>query len=306
MPKRRKALSYRRVKRIGVSVDACMLYSRVVPGVGDGRAEVLDLASGDAVRSYGWVDGKFVADVEKYVGVSSIDGRSQLEWRSGLKHDCAKVMELHVEGARWVNGLGEIVDVEREYVFPLLKSSDIKAREVARVRAFVIVPQRFVGEDTGRLRTAAPRLYGYLEAHAALFERRGSSIYVGRPKFSIFGIGDYSFAPYKVVVPGLGGGSLFSLVPPIDGRSVMLDDTCYLLPFGDYETAAVFVEIFNSGVVRNFLEAVTFKGKRSISKSALMRVDLEGVIDRLWRQGVISRSEYERAMSALPSRFLPV
>lgn len=291
-------------REFGTSVDACMLYSRVAPGGGDGRAEVLDLASGDAARSYGWVNGKFVADVEKYVRSSNLDGRSQLEWRSGLKHDCAKVMELHLEGARLVNGLGEIVDVEEEYVFPLLKSSDIKVRETTQVRTFVLVPQRFVGEDTGRLRAAAPRLYGYLEAHAASFERRGSSIYVGKPKFSIFGIGEYSFAPYKVVVPGLGGGSPFSLVPPINGRSVMLDDTCYLLPFGGREIAAAFVEIFNSGVVRDFLEAVTFKGKRGISKSVLMRVDLEGVIDTLYRQGAISHSEYERASSALPSRSL--
>lgn len=292
-------------REFGVSVDACLFYSKVSPGAGDGCAEVLGLSSGGRERSYGWVDGKFVADVEKYAQVSKVDGRSRLEWRSGLKHDCAKVMELRSEGTRLVNGLGEIVDVEGEYVFPLLKSSDIKAQETTRVRAFVIVPQRFVGEDTGRLRAVAPRLYGYLEAHAAFFERRGSSIYVGKPRFSIFGIGDYSFAPYKVAVPGLGGGLLFSVVPPIDGRCVMLDDTCYMLPFEDRGTAAAYAKIFNSGVVRGFLEAIIFKGKRGISKSALMRVDLDVVIDKLLREGEISPSECERAKSALPSRLLP-
>jgi len=41
--------------------------------------------------------------------------------------------------------------------------------------------------------------------------------------------GSLFFKPYKVAISGLYKSSHFSLLLPVDGKPVMLDDTCYLL-----------------------------------------------------------------------------
>ena len=46
-------------------------------------------------------------------------------WCSGIKHDCAKVMELHRGGNRLVKGFDEAVDLEEDFVFPLLNISGV-------------------------------------------------------------------------------------------------------------------------------------------------------------------------------------
>jgi hypothetical protein len=102
-------------------------------------------------------------------------------------------MEIDFQDDRWTNGYGEIVDIEPQFRFPLLKSSDVANGRNISTRA-VIVPQRFLGEDTRLLRQNAPKLWAYLNKHAELLDGRKSSIYKGQPPFAIFGVGDYSFA----------------------------------------------------------------------------------------------------------------
>src|SRR5436309_4793781 len=106
-------------------------------------------------------------------------------------------MELTYDerGQLW-NKLGEMVIVEPEYVYPLLKSSDLFHFESARPQRAVILPQKKLGEDTRHLERDAPLLWSYLTCHAQLFERRKSSIYEGQPPFALFGIcrKDHKFA----------------------------------------------------------------------------------------------------------------
>ena len=48
------------------------------------------------VKRFGWVDNLFVSDIDKYSKTKGVDGKSELTWRSGIKHDCSKIMELIV------------------------------------------------------------------------------------------------------------------------------------------------------------------------------------------------------------------
>ena len=58
-------------------------------------------------------------------------------------------------------------------------------------------------------------------------------------RFSIFGIGDYSFAKYKVTISGMYKRTTFSLVLPENDKPLMLDDTCYFIGFDTIEAAQV-------------------------------------------------------------------
>lgn len=228
-----------------------------------------------STRVFGWTQGRFVADIRSYEQVSRIDGRSPLMWRQGLKHDCARIMELDARNGKLLNGNGENVDIEESSVYWLLKGSDLKAFEVDQARKKVVVTQRFVGDDTSRLKTNAPRLWNYLIKNSAYFDKRKSSVYRNRPRFAIFGIGEYSFKPYKVAISGLHKHPRFSLVLPIDSRPVMLDDTCYFLGFESYAESLLTVSLLNSALVKRFLGSAVFTdAKRPYTKTILMRIDL--------------------------------
>jgi hypothetical protein len=275
------AASVRRVdtrRWFGVSVDAGLFAVEVGAGAAPGgyTCDVYD--SLDATRPdhrFGVVGGRLVADLDAYAAGAAVDGVCPVEWRQGLKHDAARVMEV----------CGP-VDVEEDYVFPLLKGADLGHGRLEPGR-WVIVPQRRLGDDTERLRVDAPRLWRYLEAHAAVLDARRSSIYRNRPRFCVFGVGPYAFAPYKIAVSGLHKTVEFRLVGPAHGRPVLVDDTCYLLPFDDAVEAAAVAALLRSPPVGGFFRALAFPAaKRPVTKRLLQRIDLAAVVGRLGRADV--------------------
>jgi len=228
----------------------------------------------------GVVDGVLVADADRYARTRHLAGACIPEWRSGVKHDCARVMELGRASAAspWRNGLGEVVDVEAELVHPLLKSSDIANARTTPTRA-MIVTQRTLGEDTAALRRRAPRAWKYLTRHRALLEARKSSIYETQPPFAMFGIGGYSFAPWKVAISGLYKRSTFTVVGPHDGRPVVLDDTCYFLAFDDEARARRAADALRSEAATDFFASRIFwDAKRPVTKGILQALDLQALL----------------------------
>lgn len=263
-------------------VNAVMLH---VTGTGDARfaASVQwpvysSLAIETPSTVMGVVEGRTFSDIHGYESTRYLEGPSQIEWRSGIKHDCARVMELKVTDGHLTNGIGETVDVEPEHVFPLLKGSDLANGRLSSPRA-VIVTQRRLGEDTRTLRTQAPRLWKYLDQHRECFEARKSSVYRGQPPFAVFGVGAYSFAPFKVSICGLYKRLRFTLVRPIEGRPVMVDDTAYFLPCTTENESESLAAALNSPAAHAFFQARVFwDAKRPIAKALLKSLSLERLL----------------------------
>ena len=173
------------------------------------------------------------------------------------------------------------MDVESDYVYPLLKSADLLLPSSARPSRFVIVTQRRIGLDTGPIEHAAPRLWRYLQANAADFAKRRSSIYRGQPLFAMFGLGPYSFAPHKVAISGLHKAPRFHAVGPVEGRPMMLDDTCYFLACHSAEQAALVSALLNAPATLGLIRSLVFcDSKRPITKAILQRIDLGAIADR--------------------------
>jgi hypothetical protein len=227
------------------------------------------------------VEGVLVADSARYARTHHLAGRTRPEWRSGVKHDCARVMELSRQGGEWQNGLGERVRIEETSLFPLLKSSDVANGRVTpahAARRALVVPQRRLGEDTTDLRARAPKTWAYLTAHGDLLDARKSSIYARQPRFALFGLGDYSFAPWKVAVSGLYKRCAFALVEPAGGRPVVLDDTCYFLPFDDEASARRALGALRSPEAADYFAGRVFwDAKRPLSKAILQSLDLDAL-----------------------------
>lgn len=266
------------LKWFGAGVDACWLTVEVntAPERNYTVAIYKDVFEHEVEPAgrFGIIDSRLVSDVDKYVSVRSADGKSPYVWRSGLKHDASSVFELAAAPGPTTK-LGQSLNLEPEYVFPFLKSTDVFRGRHRELNKWVIVPQKKFGAETNHLRTTAPNLWNYLEANASTIDGRKSSIYKNRPRFSVFGHGEYTFAPYKIAVSGLHKQPIFRLVAPLNDQPVVLDDTCYMLPFEDPTEAALVAAVLNSPECIALIESLVFwDSKRPITKKLLSRLDL--------------------------------
>lgn len=281
-------------KEFDVSVAACLM----VLDLGKDSARqcvVQDFYKQNDCYAYGWVGDYFVANIEDYSDTAFIDGTCPLKWWSGMKHDCSKVMELDCNEGKLYNKLHELVEIENDLVYPLLKSSDIKGGVIDKSRKYIIVTQTNTSDDTEKIKTSQPLTYKYLDSHSEYFNKRGSIIYKKRPKFCIFGIGSYSFKKYKIAIAGLYKSTSFSLVFPIKEKCAMLDDTCYLMGFDTLEDAECVIKILNGRMVQRFMQSLVFyDAKRSINKDLLMRIDISKAAKQMLANGDLSLSEYQR------------
>lgn len=264
----------------GVSVDACLLIVRTGE-IGTTEADVFaDLNSPVVSSRIGLVGRELVPDVNAYHALRHLEGISPFRWRSGVKHDCAAVMELRRDdGGTWTNGLGEAVNIEPEFVYPLLKCTDL-ARGRLSVTRGVLVTQTSPGEDTAKIATTAPETWKYLQAHADRFAARKSAIYKKSVPFALFGVGDYSFTPWKVAVSGLHPIPHFRVIGPRERRPVFFDDTCYFLSFEGEELALVVAEVLNSESCRRFLACLAFpNSKRPFTVDLLQRLNFARIAE---------------------------
>ena len=132
-------------------------------------------------------------------------------------------------------------------------------------------------------------------AHAHLLDGRKSSIYKNRPPFSIFGVGSYSFAPWKVAISGLYKRLDFVQVPPFQDRAVVLDDTCYFFPCRSEQECKLLHELVTSGPAREFLSAFVFwDAKRPITAQLLNLLDLWALARVLGKDDDATRRLAER------------
>lgn len=256
----------------GAAVDAGLLFTRLGASA-DEAADCAVHAALDRPRThdFGLRDGDLVADTAAYARARPALGVGP-RWRSGIKHDAARVLELRAGSDGWRNGLGEAVDVEPEALFPLMKSADVAHGR--RPSRWLLVPHPGPSASPTEHLAAMPRARAYLDAHGARLDRRRSAIYRKRPRFSIFGVGPYSFTRWKVAISGM-YAPRFTLVGPHQGRPVVFDDTVYLLPCPDEAVARAALAALESPAARDALAALVFPdAKRPVTASLLGRLDL--------------------------------
>lgn len=210
------------------------------------------------------------------------DGNCCFEWRQGIKHDCSKIMELDSVNNQFINGNSDLIEIEQDLVYPLIKSSMIKKPKIDQFSKYVIVTQKKVHEDTAYIEKAFPLTWNYLSKNRNYFEKRKSSIYRESSQFAMFGIGDYSYSQYKVAISGFYKKPLFSILCSDNGKPVMTDDTCYFLCFQTYDMAYVAMLFLNSERVQNYIKSIAFlDSKRPYTKKILKRIDFQKIQRKL-------------------------
>jgi hypothetical protein len=259
-------------KYFGASVDACLLTIRLDPKATPSYDYTVFSNLGDRQgRKVGHRRGLTISDLHTFESCSFLVGQSPQKWRSGVKHDSSAVMEFTRRANGYENGLGEIVQLEDTYLFPLMKGSDVGSNKRWRGK-FVLVPQRAVGADTSPIRVLAPKTWAYLEAHGKQLDARGSTIYAKNPRFSIFGVGDYAFKPWRIAICGLYKALKFRLVAPLEGRPVMFDDTVYYVSFDTEDEARTTLAALESERALGLLASLIFWDEKRPIKTAILNV----------------------------------
>ena len=284
-------------KEFNVSVEAALLYCQL-NSTPSAECNEFDFYSLEKKLSFGWLNSKFVSNLSDYNETKEIDGVCPFEWRQGIKHDCTAIMELERVNGHFVNNQSDEIKLEEDLVYGFLKSSDLKNTVIKSTRKHTIVTQTKVGQETSYIQHLYPETYSYLKKNISKFQARKSSIYNGKPLFSIFGIGDYSFKPFKVAISGLYKTYHFTLVLPQNDKPVMLDDTCYFIGFDKIEYAVYAIILLNSKTTEAFLKSITFSdAKRVFTKDLLMRLDLLNLAM------LISRNEIEEQIVFLNDKY---
>jgi len=265
-----------------VSVEACLFVVHIGERNGGQTARVYaGLRFANPVSTLGLYRGELIADIDLFRDVEDIDGVEYRRWRSGVKHDAAKIMEFKPDGTAWVNGFGARHCLEATCLFPLLKSSDL-ANDRLQPSKYVLLTQRQVTDDTSGIALSAPKTWRYLLAHGDTLDRRRSSIYARRSRFAVFGVGAYTFSPWKVAISGLYKTPVFRVVGSVNGAPVVLDDTCYFIPCENSEEATFFCWLLNSDIAKTFIRSlVFFDAKRPITIDVLKRIDLKKLAARM-------------------------
>jgi len=263
-------------KHFGASVDACLLFCEFDGVSHNYDYDIYESIESDKPQRVGHRKGMTIRDLDTFERLDNLFGISGMKWRSGVKHDCSEIMELKEQDGALVNGLGERVDIEPAYVYPLLKGSDVANGRIKSTNRFVIVTQKIVGEPTNIIKHLAPKTWKYLENHAEPLDNRKSRIYHDNPRFSIFGIGAYSFSPYKIAICGLYKKLEFSLVGELNNKPVMFDDTVYFLSFDTEEEPRKTLYFLSTQSVKDFFSSMIFwDDKRPIKTSILNSLNLQ-------------------------------
>lgn len=280
----------------GAAVDACLLVCSLSPASHNRDCRVYrQLGEDTLVATIGYHDDQLVADVAAYERWKHLGGEEVYKWRSGVKHDCSKVMELWHAGNQLRNGFDEVVDLEDDYIFPMLKSSEITNGHSKEPTRSMLVTQRAVGAETSVISVVAPKTWEYLKKHGAFLDRRASSIYRNRARFSVFGVGDYTFAPWKVCISGFYKKLQFATVGLYQGKPVVLDDTSYFVSCQSEQEAQFIADLLNSGPACGFYSAFVFwDAKRPITIDMLRRLDLAAVARELGAEDAWERFQFKK------------
>ncbi|GAH97236.1 unnamed protein product, partial [marine sediment metagenome] len=143
--------------------------------------------------------------------------------------------------------------IEPDLLYPLLRGRDVK-RWHAEPSAYILMaqdPDKRRGIDEDEMKTNYPKTYLYLKRfEAALRERKSRGvtdmIEEGAPFYTMFSVGDYTFAPYKVVWREQASSLTGSVAFTVEDKPIIPDHKLMLINCSTREGAYYLSGILNS------------------------------------------------------------
>lgn len=184
------------------------------------------------------------------------------------KRGCVKFSNLDDVGKIDVEAVE--AEIEADVVYPLLRGRDVKRWGSDRT-AYILVPQDPKQPSKGIAQTIFqsnfPKASGYLAKFKHQLESRsGYKKYlkpVGEPFYSLYNVGPYTFAPFKVVWKEQSSQFGCAVVSSVNGKVVVPDHKLMLVPFKIEDEAHYVCALLASTVSRFLVQAYTISTQQS-------------------------------------------
>ncbi|WP_424018255.1 N-6 DNA methylase [Halorientalis pallida] len=192
------------------------------------------------------------------------------EIRHGLKDDANDVFGLARD---------DLAQIEPDLVYPYLKSRHVRKWGLTG-HDLRLIPQTQAGEDNEAwLREEYPETYDYLRANREALTDRSSSWLDRGPFYSVFGLGEYTWADYKVAWCRLGFKPHFTVVstredPDLGAKQAIPGDHYMFVATDDRREAHYLCALLNAAPYQRTLRDLSSNGKASLSKSVVSELAL--------------------------------
>ncbi len=147
--------------------------------------------------------------------------------------------------------------IEPDLLYPLLRGRDVQ-KWCAEPSAYIIMAQdpvkrRGIAEE--EMIARYPKTYGYLKRFEKVLRERRSRgvsdmIKKGAPFYTMFAVGDYTFAPYKVVWREQAASLTAAVVTSRESKYIIPDHKLMLVSFDNDIEAHYFCSVINSAIAR--------------------------------------------------------
>jgi SAM-dependent methyltransferase len=147
------------------------------------------------------------------------------------------------------------VAIEPDLLYPLLRGRNVK-RWKANPSAYIIMAQDPIkrkGIDEDDMKTQYPKTYMYLKGFEKLLEQRqargiSDMIKKGAPFYTMFAVGDYTFATYKVVWREQASSLTATVISSLEDKTIIPDHKLMLVDCKTIEEAYYLCGMLNSNI----------------------------------------------------------
>ncbi len=206
--------------------------------------------------------------------------------------------------------------VEPDLVYPLIRGKDIKRWEAGYVDRYIIVPNDPMnGKPLAEknLKIKLPLTYEYLNNYRDMLENRSVHKLWGKgnPFYSVYDIGSYTFASYKVVWKRIAGAitgkavsfTCAALQPLstsfVSSKSVIPDDGTIMIEFNNRDEAYYVAGFLNSSIVRAVVAAYTYELRQETHIADIIRIPRYDPKNKLHRMiSELAKNAHEFAREA--------
>ncbi len=173
----------------------------------------------------------------------------------GKRPDKKVIISNVLEGAR--NKVPQMqAAIERELVYPLIRGADV-SRWAAHPSLSIVLThesgQRLKAIPETQMESEYPKTYSYLKRFEDVLRKRPAFkryFTETAPFYSIFNIGDYTFAAWKVVWREQASGLTAAVLGPIDQQPVIPDHKLMIVETGSKAEAHYLTAVLNSSPAR--------------------------------------------------------
>lgn len=213
---------------------------------------------------------------QAYAGsyTGGLNGAYWVEVRARRTDGSLLIRNLHDVGRIAVQSIE--TTIEPDLVYPLLRGRDVRRWRATPSASIILAqdPATRSGLDPAWMRGSLPLTYEYLAKFEPQLRTRAAYrkyFTQSSPFYTMYNVGTYTMAPYKVVWPWIADGLRVAVVSVLDGRVVIPDHNVSFVPVDGIDEADYLCAFMNSRPADASVRARTLGGGGGIAGPSILQ-----------------------------------